>query len=96
MQLAAEGNPGNALAGNGALGSQSLLGKWETLGVSGELLRAIVKYGIGPPSKIQMKAIPCVLNTQDIVAQVSSIQERIQCYVSILAGIQRHWLIISV
>lgn len=83
MHNAAEGMPGGAGGPGGpALGSQSLLGKWEALGVSGDMLRAIVKYGIGPPSKIQMKAIPCVLNTQDIVAQASSIQERIQCYVS--------------
>lgn len=82
MHIAAEGMPGSAGGPGGpALGSQSLLGKWEALGVSGDMLRAIVKYGIGPPSKIQMKAIPCVLNTQDIVAQASSIQERIQCYV---------------
>lgn len=83
MHNAAEGIPGSAGGPGGpALGSQSLLGKWEALGVTGDMLRAIVKYGIGPPSKIQMKAIPCVLNTQDIVAQASSIQERIQCYVS--------------
>jgi hypothetical protein len=89
MHAAAEGMPGSAGPGGAAPGSQSLLGKWEALGVSGDMLRAIVKYGIGPPSKIQMKAIPCVLNTQDIVAQASSIQERIQCYVSqnILASI---------
>lgn len=79
MHNAAEGMPGSA--GGPGVGSQSLLGKWEALGVQGDMLRAIVKYGIGPPSKIQMKAIPCVLNTQDIVAQASSIQERIQCYV---------------
>lgn len=84
MHNAAEGIPGSAGGpGGSALGSQSLLGKWEALGVAGDMLRAIVKYGIGPPSKIQMKAIPCVLNTQDIVAQASSIQERIQCYVSV-------------
>ena len=78
MHNVAEGMPG---AGPQGPGNQSLQGKWEALGVSGELLRAIIKYGIGPPSKIQMKAIPCVLNTQDIVAQASSIQERIQSYV---------------
>ena len=85
MHTAAEGMPVGGQNGPSALGSQSLLGKWEALGVSGELLRAIVKYGIGPPSKIQMKAIPCVLSAQDVVAQASSIQERIQCYVSFAA-----------
>lgn len=83
MHAAAEGPAGQIAAGGVAgHGNQSLIGKWETLGVSGDLLRAIVKYGIGPPSKIQMKAIPCVLSSQDIVAQASAIQERIQCYVS--------------
>ena len=82
MNAAAESASGMQGAG---VGNQSLLGKWESLGVSGDLLRAIVKYGIGPPSKIQMKAIPCILNSQDIVAQASSIQERIQCYVSLLS-----------
>lgn len=36
---------------------------------------------MGPPSKIQAKAIPCVLRNQDVVSQAPSIQERIQCYV---------------
>lgn len=35
---------------------------------------------LGPPTKIQAKAIPCVLRNQDIVAQAPSIQERIQSY----------------
>lgn len=36
---------------------------------------------LGPPTKIQSKAIPCVLRDQDIVAQAPSIQERIQSYI---------------
>ncbi|KDE09219.1 hypothetical protein MVLG_00541 [Microbotryum lychnidis-dioicae p1A1 Lamole] len=60
----------------GSLGS-----KWDALGVGNELFRAIAKYGLGPPTKIQAKAIPCVLRSQDIVAQAPAIQERIQCYV---------------
>lgn len=36
---------------------------------------------LGPPTKIQSKAIPCILRSQDIVAQAPSIQERIQSYV---------------
>ena len=38
-------------------------------------------HRLGPPTKIQSKAIPCVLRTQDIVAQAPSIQERIQSYI---------------
>ena len=83
MHAPADGILGPGMNGSGGIGNQSLLGKWETLGISGELLRAIVKYGIGPPSKIQMKAIPCILSMQDVVAQASSIQERIQCYASL-------------
>jgi translation initiation factor 4A len=36
---------------------------------------------LGPPTKIQTKAIPCVLSQQDVVAQAPSIQERIQSYI---------------
>lgn len=36
---------------------------------------------LGPPTKIQTKAIPCVLTHQDVVAQAPSIQERIQSYI---------------
>lgn len=36
---------------------------------------------LGPPTKIQSKAIPCILRNQDIVTQAPSIQERIQAYV---------------
>ncbi|GAA5975479.1 hypothetical protein JCM11641_004280 [Rhodosporidiobolus odoratus] len=66
------------LLGNppGSLGS-----KWEVLGIGQELFRAIAKYGLGPPTKIQAKAIPCVVRGQDVVAQAPAIQERIQCYV---------------
>ncbi|GAA6028238.1 hypothetical protein JCM8097_006933 [Rhodosporidiobolus ruineniae] len=60
----------------GSLGS-----KWEVLGVGQDLFRAIAKYGLGPPTKIQGKAIPCVVRGQDVVAQAPAIQERIQCYV---------------
>ncbi|BGP16494.1 hypothetical protein JCM10213_001169 [Rhodosporidiobolus nylandii] len=60
----------------GSLGS-----KWEVLGVGQDLFRAVAKYGLGPPTKIQGKAIPCVVRGQDVVAQAPAIQERIQCYV---------------
>ncbi|GAA6001480.1 hypothetical protein JCM10207_006688 [Rhodosporidiobolus poonsookiae] len=59
----------------------SLGAKWEMLGVGTDLFRAMAKYGLGPPTKIQGKAIPCVVRGQDVVAQAPAIQERIQCYV---------------
>ncbi|GAA5983265.1 hypothetical protein JCM10908_000218 [Rhodotorula pacifica] len=60
----------------GSLGS-----KWEMLGVGNELFRAVAKFGLGPPTKIQGKSIPSVIRGQDVVAQAPAIQERIQCYV---------------
>lgn len=41
----------------------------------------MIPFRLGPPTKIQCKAIPCVLRNQDIVSQAPSIQERIQSYV---------------
>ncbi|KPV74871.1 uncharacterized protein RHOBADRAFT_36826 [Rhodotorula graminis WP1] len=72
------GLPGVA-GGNNPPGS--LGAKWEVLGVGQDLFRAIAKYGLGPPTKIQGKAIPCIVRGQDAVAQAPAIQERIQCYV---------------
>ncbi|GAA5833686.1 hypothetical protein JCM9279_001599 [Rhodotorula babjevae] len=74
----AVGLPGVA-GGNNPPGS--LGAKWEVLGVGQDLFRAIAKYGLGPPTKIQGKAIPCIVRGQDAVAQAPAIQERIQCYV---------------
>ncbi|KAM0752843.1 hypothetical protein T439DRAFT_183927 [Meredithblackwellia eburnea MCA 4105] len=59
----------------------SLGGKWEALGVGNELFRSVAKYGLGPPTKVQCKAIPCILRKEDIVSQAPSIQERIQSYI---------------
>ncbi|KAI5479895.1 eukaryotic translation initiation factor [Pseudohyphozyma bogoriensis] len=77
--------PNSPLVGSQNGGSSnppgSLGGKWENLGVGSELFRTIAKYGLGPPTKIQCKAIPCVLRFQDIVSQAPSIQERIQSYI---------------
>ncbi|GJN90744.1 hypothetical protein Rhopal_003758-T1 [Rhodotorula paludigena] len=72
---------GGGGAGGGANPPGSLGAKWEALGVGQDLFRAIAKYGLGPPTKIQGKAIPCVVRGQDAVAQAPAIQERIQCYV---------------
>ncbi|GAA6062723.1 hypothetical protein JCM10212_005926 [Sporobolomyces blumeae] len=73
---ASGGGPGTTSNPPGSLGS-----KWEVLGIGNELFRAIAKYGLGPPTKIQSKSIPCVVRGQDVVAQAPAIQERIQSYV---------------
>jgi len=55
--------------------------KWENLPLSPDLLRAIAKYGIGPPNKIQARALPFLLKGSDIIAQAPPTQERIIAYV---------------
>ncbi|GAA6008989.1 hypothetical protein JCM11491_005704 [Sporobolomyces phaffii] len=70
------GQPASTANPPGSLGS-----KWEVLGIGNDLFRAIAKYGLGPPTKIQSKSIPCVVRGQDVVAQAPAIQERIQSYV---------------
>ncbi|CAH7686074.1 hypothetical protein PPACK8108_LOCUS20677 [Phakopsora pachyrhizi] len=65
----------------GCAPTNSLAGKWEQLGISGDVLRSIVRYGIGPPTKTQQKSIPCMLLGKDLVSQSNPIQERIQSYI---------------
>lgn len=55
--------------------------KWEHLQLVPELLRSISKYGVGPPNKIQQRALPFLLNGADIIAQAPPTQERIAAYV---------------
>ncbi|GAA5901037.1 uncharacterized protein JCM6883_004729 [Sporobolomyces salmoneus] len=74
--LGSGGQPGPTANPPGSLGS-----KWELLGIGNDLFRAVAKYGLGPPTKIQSKSIPCVVRGQDVVAQAPAIQERIQSYV---------------
>ncbi|BGP24926.1 translation initiation factor [Rhodotorula toruloides] len=87
---ARDGGMSSPMIGSGPGGASPMLGsnppgslgsKWEVLGVCNDLFRAIAKYGLGPPTKIQAKAIPAVVRGQDVVAQAPAIQERIQCYV---------------
>lgn len=61
--------------------ANSLAGKWELLGITGDVLRAIVRFGVGPPSKTQQKSIPSMLMGKDLVSQSNPIQERIQSYI---------------
>lgn len=55
--------------------------KWEHLQLVPDLLRSISKYGVGPPNKIQQRALPFLLNGADIIAQAPPTQERIAAYV---------------
>lgn len=61
--------------------TNSLAAKWEQLGITGDVLRAIVRYGVGPPSKTQQKTIPNMLLGKDLISQSNPIQERIQSYI---------------
>lgn len=61
--------------------SSALITKWEGLPLHSDLLRSILKYGLGPPNKIQQRALPFLLRGNDIIAQAPPTQERIASYV---------------
>lgn len=69
--------PGGNTAGSAGV----MVSKWEHLPLSMDLQRQIVKYGIGPPNKIQSRALPFMLKGSDIIAQAPPTQERIITYV---------------
>ncbi|KAG8712073.1 hypothetical protein FRC11_001099 [Ceratobasidium sp. 423] len=58
-----------------------VISKWEHLPLAPDLLRSIAKYGVGPPNKIQQRALPFLLRGSDIIAQAPPTQERIAAYV---------------
>ncbi|KAL1691748.1 P-loop containing nucleoside triphosphate hydrolase protein [Schizophyllum commune] len=58
-----------------------ILSKWEQLPLAPELLRSLTKFGLGPPNKIQQRALPFLLRGSDIIAQAPPTQERIAAYV---------------
>ncbi|KAF9058116.1 P-loop containing nucleoside triphosphate hydrolase protein [Panaeolus papilionaceus] len=58
-----------------------VISKWEQLALSPELLRSLGKFGVGPPNKIQQRALPFLLKGADIIAQAPPTQERIAAYV---------------
>ena len=68
---------------NGPHGGDSnfVISKWDHLNLHPELLRSILKYGLGPPNKIQQRALPFLLRGNDIIAQAPPTQERIASYV---------------
>ncbi|KZV75440.1 P-loop containing nucleoside triphosphate hydrolase protein [Peniophora sp. CONT] len=62
-------------------GSGPTIAKWEQLNLAPELLRSLTKFGVGPPNKIQQRALPFLLRGADIIAQAPPTQERIAAYV---------------
>lgn len=61
--------------------SGPMISKWEQLNLAPELLRSLNKFGVGPPNKIQQRALPFLLRGADIIAQAPPTQERIAAYV---------------
>lgn len=61
--------------------SNVIVTKWEHLNLHLDLLRSILRYGLGPPNKIQQRALPFLLRGSDIIAQAPPTQERIASYV---------------
>ncbi|KAL4241457.1 RNA helicase [Abortiporus biennis] len=76
-----------SVGGESIAGSQSssrdgpIITKWEQLALASELLRSLSTFGIGPPNKIQQRALPFLLRGADIIAQAPPTQERIAAYV---------------
>lgn len=74
--------PGAASGGAAAAGGPgATVTKWDHLPLTSDLQRQIAKYGIGPPNKIQARALPFMLKGSDIIAQAPPTQERIITYV---------------
>ncbi|KAF7332177.1 Translation initiation factor [Mycena kentingensis (nom. inval.)] len=65
----------------GSRDSGPMISKWEQLSLAPELLRSLNKFGVGPPNKIQQRALPFLLRGADIIAQAPPTQERIAAYV---------------
>lgn len=74
---------GESLAGSiaGSRDGGPMITKWEQLTIAPELLRSLNSFGVGPPNKIQQRALPFLLKGADIIAQAPPTQERIAAYV---------------
>ncbi|KAG1753970.1 uncharacterized protein EDB91DRAFT_1242928 [Suillus paluster] len=72
---------GNELSGSSGRDNGSMVSKWEQLNLAPDLLRSLSKFGVGPPNKIQQRALPFLLRGADIIAQAPPTQERIAAYV---------------
>lgn len=74
--------PGSDWSGSGSpRESGPLISKWEQLSLAPDLLLSLSKFGVGPPNKIQQRALPFLLRGADIIAQAPPTQERIAAYV---------------
>lgn len=72
---------GNELSGSSGRDNGPIISKWEQLNLAPDLLRSLSKFGVGPPNKIQQRALPFLLRGADIIAQAPPTQERIAAYV---------------
>lgn len=61
--------------------SGPIISKWEQMNLAPDLLLSLSKFGVGPPNKIQQRALPFLLRGSDIIAQAPPTQERIAAYV---------------
>ncbi|KAI0347303.1 hypothetical protein BDW22DRAFT_1322439 [Trametopsis cervina] len=61
--------------------SGPVISKWDQLALAPDLLRSLSTFGVGPPNKIQQRALPFLLRGADIIAQAPPTQERIAAYV---------------
>lgn len=72
---------GNELSSSSGRDNGPMVSKWEQLNLAPDLLRSLSKFGVGPPNKIQQRALPFLLRGADIIAQAPPTQERIAAYV---------------
>ncbi|KAI0370221.1 hypothetical protein BV20DRAFT_944612 [Pilatotrama ljubarskyi] len=72
---------GESLSGGSSRDGGPVITKWEQLNLAPELLRSLSTFGVGPPNKIQQRALPFLLRGADIIAQAPPTQERIAAYV---------------
>ncbi|KAH9853702.1 hypothetical protein C2E23DRAFT_867727 [Lenzites betulinus] len=72
---------GESLSGSLSRDGGPVITKWEQLNLATELLRSLSTFGVGPPNKIQQRALPFLLRGADIIAQAPPTQERIAAYV---------------
>ncbi|KAF9226500.1 hypothetical protein BS17DRAFT_775706 [Gyrodon lividus] len=72
---------GSDWSGSSPRDNGPVISKWEQLSLAPDLLRSLSKFGIGPPNKIQQRALPFLLRGADIIAQAPPTQERIAAYV---------------
>ncbi|KAI0316701.1 hypothetical protein OF83DRAFT_1059902 [Amylostereum chailletii] len=72
---------GDMMSGSPRDAAGPALAKWDQLPLAPELQGSLSKFGIGPPNKIQQRALPFLLRGADIIAQAPPTQERIAAYV---------------